>query len=88
MSQPAAEYPLGSATWQLLLPSLNVQRQPLLPNTRQDDRRFGRHSSDPPRYTGRRVNLLGRSLPAEPCADPADVLRRCLAVGGPAQRRL
>jgi hypothetical protein len=40
--------------------------------------RFGRYSSDPPRYSGRRVDLLGRSLPAEPGADPADVLRRYL----------
>src|SRR5207249_10798301 len=29
-------------------------------------------------YSGRRVDLLGRSLPAEPGADPADVLRRYL----------
>jgi hypothetical protein len=40
--------------------------------------RFGRYSSDPPRYSGRRVDLLGRSLPAETGADPADVLRRYL----------
>jgi hypothetical protein len=41
--------------------------------------RFGRYPSDPPRYSGRRVDLLGRSLPAEPGADLADVLRRYLA---------
>jgi hypothetical protein len=41
--------------------------------------RFGRYPGDPPRYSGRRVGLLGRSLPAEPGADPADVLRRYLA---------
>jgi hypothetical protein len=41
--------------------------------------RFGRYPGDPPRYSGRRVDLLGRSLPAEPGADPADVLRRYLA---------
>ena len=41
--------------------------------------RFGKYPSDPPRYSGRRVDLLGRSLPAEPGADPADVLRRYLA---------
>jgi hypothetical protein len=41
--------------------------------------KFGRYPSDPPRYSGRRVDLLGRSLPAEPGADPAGVLRRYLA---------
>jgi hypothetical protein len=41
--------------------------------------KFGRYPSDPPPYSGRRVDLLGRSLPAEPGADPADVLRRYLA---------
>src|SRR5579862_4045122 len=41
--------------------------------------RFGRYPGDPPRYSGRRVDLLGRSLPAEPDADPADVLRQYLA---------
>jgi hypothetical protein len=41
--------------------------------------RFGRYSGDPPRYSGRRVDLLGRSLPVEPGADLADVLRRYLA---------
>ena len=41
--------------------------------------KFGRYPSDPPRYSGRRVDLLGRSLPAEPGADPADVLRRYLS---------
>jgi hypothetical protein len=41
--------------------------------------KFGRYPSDPPRYPGRRVDLLGRSLPAEPGADPADALRRYLA---------
>lgn len=39
----------------------------------------GRYPGDPPRYSGRRVDLLGRSLPAGPGADPADVLRRYLA---------
>jgi len=42
---------------------------------------FGRFPGDPPRYSGRRVDLLGRSLPAEPGADPADVLRRYLEAG-------
>jgi hypothetical protein len=41
--------------------------------------KFGRFSGDPPRYSGRRVDLLGRSLPAEPGADLADALRRYLA---------
>jgi hypothetical protein len=41
--------------------------------------KFGRYPGDPPRYSGRRVDLLGRSLPAEPGADQADVLRRYLA---------
>jgi len=41
--------------------------------------KFGRYPSDPPHYSGRRVDLLGRSLLAEPGADPADVLRRYLA---------
>jgi hypothetical protein len=41
--------------------------------------RFGRYPGDPPHYSGRRVDLLGRSLPAKPGADPADVLRRYLA---------
>ncbi len=31
--------------------------------------------------SGRRVGLLGRSLPAGPGADPADVLRRYLTAG-------
>ena len=43
--------------------------------------KFGRHSGDPPRYAGRRVDLLGRSLPTRPGADPAHVLRRYLAAG-------
>jgi hypothetical protein len=43
--------------------------------------KFGRYPSDPPRYVGRRVDLLGRSLPAGPGADPVDVLRRYLATG-------
>lgn len=41
--------------------------------------KFGRYPGDPARYSGRRVDLLGRSLPAEPGADPAEVLRRYLA---------
>jgi hypothetical protein len=41
--------------------------------------KFGRYPRDPPRYSGRRVDLLGRSLSAEPGADPVDVLQRYLA---------
>jgi hypothetical protein len=41
--------------------------------------KFGRYPGDPPRYSGRRVDLLGRSLPVRPGADPADVLQRYLA---------
>jgi hypothetical protein len=43
--------------------------------------RFGRYSGDPPGYSGRRVDLLGRSLPVKPGADLADVLRYYLAAG-------
>lgn len=41
--------------------------------------KFGRWPGDPPSYTGRRVDLLGRSLPAPPGADPAGVLRDYLS---------
>jgi hypothetical protein len=41
--------------------------------------KFGRYPGDPPHYSGRRVDLLGRSLPALPGADLTDVLRRYLA---------
>lgn len=41
--------------------------------------KFGRYPGDSPRYSGRRVDLLGRSLPAAPGADPADAIRRYLA---------
>jgi hypothetical protein len=41
--------------------------------------KFGRYSGDPPRYSGRRVDLLGRSLPVRPGTDPADALRRYLS---------
>jgi hypothetical protein len=43
--------------------------------------KFGRYPADPARYSGRRVDLLGRSLPAAPGADPADAVRSYL-VGG------
>jgi len=41
--------------------------------------KFGRYPGDLPRYSGRRVDLLGRSLPVAPGADPADAIRRYLA---------
>jgi hypothetical protein len=41
--------------------------------------KFGRYPGDPPRYTGRRVDFLGRSLPEPPGADPAAALRRYLS---------
>jgi hypothetical protein len=40
--------------------------------------KFGRYSADPPRYSGRRVDLLGRSLPVAPGTDPADAIWRYL----------
>jgi hypothetical protein len=43
--------------------------------------KFGRYRGDPPRYTGRRVDLLGRSLPAAPGTDPARAIRDYLAAG-------
>ena len=41
--------------------------------------KFGRYPDDPPLYSGRRVDLLGRSLPTAPGTDPADAIRRYLA---------
>jgi hypothetical protein len=43
--------------------------------------KFGRYPGDPPRYTGRRVDFLGRSLPAVPGADPAHAIHDYLASG-------
>jgi hypothetical protein len=37
--------------------------------------KFGRHPDDPPSFTGRRVDLLGRSLEVPLDAEPAAVLR-------------
>lgn len=37
--------------------------------------KFGRYPADPPRYTGRRVDLLGRSLPVASGTDPARAIR-------------
>ena len=41
--------------------------------------KFGRYPGDPPHYTGRRVDLLGRSLRVKSGADPAEIVRRYLA---------
>lgn len=41
--------------------------------------KFGRYPDDPPSFTGRRVDLLGRSLAATLDADPAAVLRNYLS---------
>jgi hypothetical protein len=49
--------------------------------------RFGRYPGDPPSYVGRRVDLLGRSLPALPGADPATVLRGYLSAARTASAR-
>ena len=43
--------------------------------------KFGRYSGDPPQYAGRRVDLLGRSLPAAPRTDPAHAIHDYLAAG-------
>jgi len=41
--------------------------------------KFDRYPGDPARYSGRRVDCLGRSLPAALGADPAEAIRRYLA---------
>jgi hypothetical protein len=43
--------------------------------------KFGRYPGDPPRYVGRRVDLLGRSLPAPPGTNPTRAIRDYLAAG-------
>jgi hypothetical protein len=43
--------------------------------------KFGRWPGDSARFRGRRVDLIGRSLPAEFGEDPASVLRRYLSSG-------
>ena len=43
--------------------------------------KFRRWPYDPARFAGRRIDLIGRSLPADPSADPASVLRTYLATG-------
>jgi hypothetical protein len=41
--------------------------------------KFGRYPADPRSFTGRRVDLLGRSLDARPDAEPATALRDYLS---------
>jgi hypothetical protein len=41
--------------------------------------KFGRYPGDPPPYHGRRVDLMGRSLPTLLEADPGEILRRYLS---------
>src|SRR5207249_3601542 len=36
---------------------------------------FGRWPPDPREFTGRRVDLIGRSLPVSPAADPVEAVR-------------
>ena len=43
--------------------------------------RFGRHPEDPPTFIGRRIDLIGRSLPDEPDADPSSALVADLSAG-------
>ena len=43
--------------------------------------KFGRYPGDPPQYTGRRVDLLGRSLPAASGTIPAHAIHDYLAAG-------
>ncbi len=41
--------------------------------------KFGRYPGDPPSYLGRRVDLLGRSLPVPPGTDPGVAIRQYFA---------
>ena len=50
--------------------------------------KFGRYPGDPRRYSGRRVDLLGRSLPASPAPTLQMSFDATLPLGGPTQRRL
>jgi hypothetical protein len=49
--------------------------------------KFGRMPNDIRPYSGRRVDLIGRSLPVGRDADPVDALRRYLAVSRTASAR-
>jgi hypothetical protein len=43
--------------------------------------KFGRWTGDSERFIGRRVDFIGRSLPAELGQDPTEILRRYLSAG-------
>jgi hypothetical protein len=49
--------------------------------------KFGRYPADPPLYTGRRVDFLGRSLPASLGADPAPSCASTCQQRGPHRRK-
>jgi hypothetical protein len=49
--------------------------------------KFGRYPDDPPSFTGRRVDLLGRSLPVPIDADPAAAVRAYLSTARTASAR-
>ena len=49
--------------------------------------KFGRYPGDPPSYTGRRVDFLGRSLRASLDADPVAAIRDYLAAGNTASAK-
>ena len=42
---------------------------------------FGRYGPDPPEFIGRRVDLIGRSLPVSPDAEPVEAVRAYLRGG-------
>ncbi|MEU5876222.1 hypothetical protein [Spirillospora sp. NPDC047279] len=44
--------------------------------------KFGRYPEDPESFIGRRVDLLGRSLPVGPSADPVAAVREYLTAAG------
>jgi hypothetical protein len=62
-----AEHPHGT------FPARRVARADFGPS------KFGRLPNDLRPYAGRRVDLIGRSLPVEPDADPVQALRRYLS---------
>lgn len=48
---------------------------------------FGRYAPDPPRFAGRRVDLIGRSLKVAPYAEPVGAVRDYLRAGRTATAR-
>src|SRR6516165_11626608 len=48
---------------------------PIMQNAGLQPSKFGPYPGNPPQYSGRRLDLLGPSLPAEPGTDSADALR-------------